>query len=182
MTSQERGAMALKERIERALQPLIGAPLWGAGRAADMDTFQFGPRRPVTDRRGRTREVGTYAFHVQCAWRIAGPRGIVVGSRDRYYPSEASGLDVSDPDFEWDQAGANLCDERRARFFEEHRAAPLPVVEVRADDVGGVAIILGDGYRLEVFPDDSQDGEHWRFFQPHTDGDHFVVTGAGIEE
>ncbi len=171
-----------KEQIERALQPLIGAPFWGAGRATDMEIFQFGPRHPVTDRHGRRRDVGTYALHVQCAWRIVGPRGIVVASRDRYYPSEASGLDVSDPDFEWDRAGTNLCDERRTRFFDEHRTEPLPVGEVWADDVGSVAIILGDGYRLEVFPDDSQDGEHWRFFQPHTDGDHFVVTGAGIEE
>ena len=180
--NQERGEMAMKEQIERVLQPLIGVPLWGAGRAADMETFQFGPRHPVTDRRGQTREVGTYALHVQCAWRIVGPNGIVVASRDRYDPSEASGLDVADPDFEWDRSGANLCDERRARFFDEHRAEPLPVEEVRADDVGSVALILGDGYRLEVFPDDSRDGEHWRFFQPHTDGDHVVVTGAGIEE
>jgi hypothetical protein len=188
MMNQEGGAMAMKEQIERTLHPLIGVSFWGAGRAADMETFQVGPRHPVTDRHGRTRDVGTYALHVQCAWRIVGPRGIVVASRgivvasrDRYYPSEASGLDVSDPDFEWDRAGANLCDERRARFFAEHYAVPLLVKEVRADDVESVGLILG-GYELEVFPDDSQDGEHWRFFQPHTDGDHVVVTGAGVEE
>ena len=49
---------------------LIGKAMWACGRAADMATFQFGGPRPVVDFYGRPREVGEYALHVQCPWRI----------------------------------------------------------------------------------------------------------------
>ena len=96
----------LQERIEHTFC-LSEFDLWDAGRSADLATFQLGPRREVTDRHGRTREVGTYALHVSCAWHIIGPTGIFVASRDRYYPSDASGLTVNDADFIWDRPGAN---------------------------------------------------------------------------
>ncbi|MFP5108661.1 hypothetical protein ACSU6B_18115 [Neobacillus sp. C211] len=35
------------------------------------------------------------------------------------------------------------------------------------DEVGGLKVFLSDGYKLEAFPDSSEDdeqGEHWRFF------------------
>jgi hypothetical protein len=39
--------------------------------------------------------------------------------------------------------------------------------------------------RLELFPDDSlddlADSERWRFFQPGSDGPHFLVTGGGCD-
>jgi hypothetical protein len=170
----------MKEQIERAFKPLIGLALWGAGRAADLESFQFGPRRQVTDRHGRTREVGTFALHVQCAWRVVGPSGIIVGSRDRYYPSQASGLDPLDPEFKWDKPGMNLCDERLGRFFDGHQAEPLHVEAIQADEAGSVQVVLGN-YMLEVFPDHSQSDEHWRLFQPYTDSLPFVLTGLGIE-
>ncbi|CAG9623723.1 hypothetical protein [Sutcliffiella rhizosphaerae] len=43
------------------------------------------------------------------------------------------------------------------------------VEEIKAEDFGGFAAILSNGYKLEVFPDsseDDEDSEHWRFFNP----------------
>ena len=73
----------MKDQIKQALRVLVGLPLWDAGRTADLLWFQFGPSHTVIDRRGRTKLVGAYAVHVQCAWRLIGPTQIVVACRDR---------------------------------------------------------------------------------------------------
>lgn len=170
----------MKEQIEETLQCLLGLPLWGASRAADLESFQFGDRRTVSSRRGGTKEVGEYALHVQCAWRIVGKYGIVVASRDRYYP--AGNADEFPPDFEWDCPGANRCDERVAVLFKETANSPLAVEAIQADNAGSIYLTLSGGYKLEVFPDDSLPGEYWRLFQPSKETEHFVITGLGIEE
>ena len=76
-------------RLEGALAPLVGLPLWTSHRAADLQVFQFGDKRTVTSnfgpRKGQELAVGEYGLHIQCAWRIRGPSGIVVASRDRFY-------------------------------------------------------------------------------------------------
>jgi len=150
------------------------------GRAADLEWLQFGERRTVFDRHGKPREVGAYALHLQCAWRITGPSGIVVGSRDLFY---APGGDPYNepPDFDWAQPGANRRDHRTAGLIAEMAVSPLRVESVHGDAVGGFRLVLSDGYTLEVFPDDSLPAEHWRLFQPSTEAEHFVVTGDGIE-
>ena len=123
----------MKDEIERALMVLVGLPLWTAGRAADLQWFHFGRRHTVPTRRGGTKVVGDFALHVLCAWRITGPSGIVVASRDRYYP--AGDPDEPGPDFQWD-AGPNRCDERLAAFLDAHSTCPLPVEAVQGDDLG----------------------------------------------
>lgn len=169
----------MKDRIERALAGLIGLPMWAASRAADMATFQFGERRRVRNRQGQAIEVGEYALHVQCAWRLVDASGIVVASRDYYYP--AGDPDVEPPDFDHDQLGANRQDERMEAFFS-HCGDEFPVVQrLEADRVGSLRIVMSHKTDLEVFPNDSLDWEHWRFFRPHSGERHFVVTGRGIE-
>lgn len=166
--------MSRKETIESALALLIGKALWGAGRAADLETFAFGERRTVPDFRGKLREVGEHALHVQCAWHIAGPHGIVVASRDRYYPRGNPG-DVPEG-FEWDRPGANLCDERIEEFFRKQPEG-YAVSDVKADVWGGLRLSLEGGFLLAVFPDNSLREEHWRFFVPGAEAPHFVVDG-----
>jgi hypothetical protein len=170
----------MRERIEQALSVLVGLPLWSAGRTLDLEWFHFGTHRSVTDRRGEPKEVGSYALHVQCAWRIIGSSEIIVASRDRYYPAGDPTQDP--PDFEWSKSGANRCDERMETFLSNRDHAPLLVESVQADLIGGFRLFMGEGYALEVFPDDSVGDELWRLFQPYTEADHFVVTGRGIEE
>ena len=69
-----------------------------------------------------------------------------------------------------------------ARWFAA-RATALPRVEsVVADTCGGVRVALAGGFALEVFPDDSLDGERWRLLQPGARAAPFVVNGAGLGE
>ena len=169
-----------RKTIEIALAPLVGLPLWSAGRAADLEWFQFGAQHVVVvgagKAKGMEKTVGDFALHVQCAWRIAGPNGIVVGSRDRYVPAGDS--DGASGDWDWDRPGANRCDERIDAWF--HGSAYV-VRSVAADTLGGLSLGLPDGFTLDVFPDDSHIGEHWRLLQPGRATPHFVIRGDGID-
>lgn len=167
-----------RERIERALQPLLGLPLWQARRAAAMALFDFGARQVRPARQGASAgEIGEYRLHIDCPWRLAGPEGIVVGSNDRLYRSGAEPFhDLAN--YHWDEQRPNRLDERLAELSERWREAPLTVMAVQADNLGGLRLVLTARHRLEVFPDDSLDAEFWRFFSD-ADTAHFVVTGSG---
>ena len=173
---------SVKKSIERALSVLIGLPLIGADRALDLEMFHFGKAHTISTRRGGEKEIGEYALHVQCAWRIAGPHGIIVASQDRNYPGDGS-YDVPD-DFDWTLPG-NRCDTCLKAFLKENAPRSTVVKLVEADSIGGAKLVLVDGFTLEVFPDSSfadDASEHWRFFQTLGEGNHFVVTGYGIQE
>jgi hypothetical protein len=171
----------LKPKVEEALQVLVGLPLWSAGRAGNLEWFHFGPKVDLLRRDGSLKTVGAYAIHIQCAWRIRNKSSIIVASRDRLYRAgDDPYYDLED--FDWDEPGANRCDERTAILFSAPSSASLLVEMVRADNVGGFVIGLSQGIFLEAFPDDSLEGERWRFFQPGRDVDHFVMTGDGIEQ
>ena len=107
---------AMHEQVQKALQVLIGKPLWSSGRAADLEWFQFGQRKTVKGVRGDTKEVGEYAIHVQCAWRMRHSDQVVVASRDLYYP--ATETDGPVQDFDWDVQGANRRDRLIAELFQ----------------------------------------------------------------
>jgi len=172
----------VKAEIERALVPLVGLPVWDAGRAGAMLWLQLGDRRiRPADQRG-ARVVGEYALHVSCAWRLAGPDGILVASGDLFTPADAD----ADPDtFEWDVIGANWCDVRLRAFIEATAESPLAVVSISADEMGGVRIELAEGIALEVFPDSSNaehvETEFWRLLQPGLPSPHVVVGSAGMD-
>ena len=169
----------MRTQVQEALSVLIGQPLWSSGRAADLEWFQFGRRKTVQDSRGKSREVGEYALHVQCAWRMRHGDQIVVASRDLYSPPEES--DDRPDDFNWDVQGANRRDKRIAELFlNEARQFLVQKIEVGA--AGSFTIGLKDDYALDVFPDDSLSGEHWRIFKPYAGEPHFVVTGKGQED
>jgi hypothetical protein len=173
--------MVIAEKIREAALKLIGLRLWDAGRAADLAWFAFGERRTVRDSRGEPREVGEFALHVQCAWRLVQGDWTVVGNRDLYYPT-GWGMDSPEvpADFKWDVQGANRMDEKLALFFQNNKEG-LAVVRVEARVAGALQIFLRDEAILEIFPNDSFEGEHWRLFRPYRDERHFVVTGEGVE-
>ena len=168
----------MKKQVQHALEVLVGQPLWSSGRAADLEWFQFGPRRTVTGARGTTKEVGEYALHVQCAWRIRRGDQVIVGARDFYHSPDEN--DSSVEDFDWQALGANRRDHRIQELFQ-NETRQFMVREVRAGEAGSFTLILDHGYALDVFPDDSLSGEHWRIFKPSAEEPHFVVTGKGIE-
>jgi len=167
----------MKEEVQKAIAPLIGQPLWALGRAVDLAWFEFGRRRTVTGWKGETREVGDYALHVQCAWRITLGEKVLVGRGDIFCPPEETD-EPTTPDFDWQKA--NRFDRIVKKLFE-NESRQFTVLSVAAGDAGSFTISLQDGYTVQVFPQDSESGEHWRIFGPCTTRPHFVVTGKGIE-
>jgi hypothetical protein len=168
----------VKERIEQAVAVLVGLPLVDYGRAADMMMFGFGDLVHAVNYRGESIERAEYRLHVQCHWRIADAKGIVVGARDLYYPADEA-VDVKD--FNWDTSESRLV-RRMSEFWSEHAQSPLAVQSVDCDGLGGLRLHLTGGFTLELFPDDSLPDENWRLFRSGDQSKHFVVTGAGIEE
>jgi hypothetical protein len=168
----------VRQEIERAVAPLVGRPLWASGRAADMECFQFGDRHTRViqygRRRGDTVEEGEYKLHVQCAWRIVRGDEVLVGGHDLYYPADESA--VPPEDFDWDHE-PNLRGRRIEALFANSRSFLVHRVDVGV--AGALRIDLGEEHALELFPEHSRVGEHWRLFR--LEEPHFVVTGAGIE-
>ncbi len=139
--------------------------------------FEFGslrwvpsvlPTRPAPALRG------DYTLHVQTSWRLVGPDGIITGSTDRCFP-----VDGSDPprDWDWDR-GPNRCDAQMKAWFG---ASPHTVENVDADRYGGALITLSHGFEIQILPEDSLTLERWRLFRPGAK-EHFVVTGAGLDD
>lgn len=177
----------MREQIEKALECLIGLSFWGAGRTLNLLSFQFGPRQKrISWRDGRESEVGTYALHVQCAWRIVRGGRILAASDDRFRDWDDEDEVVYHVDGEayvWSKSSSTLLDQLLSRFFGQCEQTPIFVQTVQVDDLGGVIITLSDGITLTLFPNASADDEeYWRFFRPGKDEPHLVVTAQGIED
>ena len=169
----------MKQEIKDSLAVLIGQPFVRAYRALDLDMFFFGKRHTIITNKGNPRELGEFALHVQCAWRVIGSKGIMVASRDRYYPADDS--EASPDDFDWNQSG-NRCDKLMEAFILKNADDDSLVVKsIEIDSVGGVKFQLAKEFEIDIFPDNSFADEHWRFFRKGSDKDHFVLSGAGIE-
>ena len=132
------------------IQPtvLIGKAMWTCRRAADMATFQFGRRIQVRTLKGEAAEVGEYSLHVQCPWRIIRNETILVGSGD---------------------------DRLLVALFEGGREFMVEAVDL--GKAGTLRIDFEKGFRLELFPNDSSDDEHWRLFGTADDSQGLIVAG-----
>ncbi len=170
----------ISQRIESELQVVLGQPLSGCWRAADLQVFEFGPIKKSTNRRGEDVLGSELRLHVQCRWRLVDGVRIIFGRDDLFRPANET---TPIQDFDWDKEDSVL-DAVQRRWFDDHRDAPVKVVQVTGDAYGGCRIDLEDQLTLELFPCDSGRGEyseHWRFLGHRSDGSHFVVTGYGIE-
>jgi hypothetical protein len=162
------------------LRVLVGQPIGDCWRAANMQMFEFGPRRQTRNRNGEVVEVSDLRLHIQCRWRFVDGRSILFGRDDLNRPA-----DESTPPEQFDRDTADsVLDVAQREWFQKHRPS-LPVVrDVQGDGYGGFRIVLDGGYALECFPCDSRRGEyseHWRLLGHRADGSHFVVTGDGVE-
>jgi hypothetical protein len=173
--------LSIQQQVESVMAPLVGIPLWDAGRAADLLWLAFGQRQTIKDFRGESREVGEYALHVQCAWRFVQDEKVLAGNRDLYYPRGYKDPKQEMPrGFNWDVQGANRCDEVLAEMFAGG-AKQFVVLRVKAGQAGELTLLLEGGLTLQIFPNDSLVGEHWRLFRPGSDERHTVYTGLGLE-
>lgn len=153
----------MKEEIEQTLKVLVGMPMWGSHRAADLQGFMFGKRIPSISRATKRRPtaavvIGEYRLHVQCPWRIVQGAMITVASNDLYY---AAGDDPFKDygDFDWDER-PNRRDERMDALFAAWADNPPIVESVKSDVVGSLHISLTQQCTLDVFPSDSLGREH----------------------
>jgi hypothetical protein len=150
-----------------SLQDLMGKPLWAAGRAANLQWFQFGRRREVSSslpsRRGQVREVGELALHVQSPWRLRVGADLLVGSYDLNFPWGVFKRSDIPNDFDW-QTNRTRLDE----LIETVRANLMPaeVINVIVGMAGAFTLLLRGDLWLEVFPNATSQSEHWRLFVP----------------
>jgi hypothetical protein len=170
---------SLQQQMQHALAPLVGLALWEMGRAADLQWFAFGKRRVVHDFRGEPKEVGEFALHLQCAWRIAEADKVLVASRDLYYPA-GSTENVVPQGFRWDVQGANRRDALGTTLFQGGKE--FTVREINVGAAGAFSLTFEGEMSLEVFPDDSALEEHWRIFRPAADEPHWVFRGEGLAQ
>jgi len=165
--------ISLKNSTLQALQPLIGLPMWSGGRAANLVWLQFGTKRTVVDRSGEN-EVGDFALHLQCFWRIRDSKTIFVAASDRFYPRGDPFEEAED--FDWTEPNMNRCDEKLEELFHGRRASYLVVQSIQTDKYGGFSLSFRASLKLEVYLDDTVDSEKWRIFRPRSEDKHFVVT------
>jgi hypothetical protein len=172
----------MKAEVGAALMPLLGLPIWSTGRAGDLVWFQIRERRTVPSSDGSPREVGTYAIHVSCPWRLINQDRLLVGSGDLLTPADP---EAEIETFDWDVPGANWLDVRLAEVWSGFKASPPSVQGLEPDEYGGFALRLTGGMRVEVFPNSTPTGhvatEFWRLLQPAMEVPHFVVGTFGIE-
>ncbi|SMG58663.1 hypothetical protein [Paraburkholderia susongensis] len=148
-------------QIMQRLAVLVGLDVSWVSHAGDMLTMQFGLQRRYT-LRGREREDGAWALHVQCAWQIEW-KGDTVATRE----------DLRGPD---EKAHDTV---RRLHEILVGQG-PIKVEDVSADDAGGIAVSFSREYRLVVVPDGVEEDEDWRFFAPGVDAVHFVIEGGTV--
>jgi hypothetical protein len=172
----------VKAEIEQALAPIVGLPIWAAGREIDLLWLQIGARRRIPADGGE-RKVGTYTLLVACPWRLTTDDRIVVGSGDLLTPADP---DEEIETFDWDVPGASWLDVRLAEITVAHESDPPVVLAVSADPFGGVRLSLTAELVLELFPTSTPTGhvstEFWRLIQPGGDEPSFVVGTFGTEQ
>ncbi|GJH23929.1 hypothetical protein [Caballeronia novacaledonica] len=150
-----------KAEITRRLSALVGTDVSWVSHAGDMLTLQFGPQRRYT-LRGRNREDGAWALHVQCDWKLERDAG-TVATRDDLRGSDEKAHDSA---------------KRLHEALVAH--GPVTVEAISVYDTGGVVVAFSRGYRFVVVPDGIDDDEDWRFFAPGVDAAHLVIEGGKV--
>ena len=158
---------------QNPLDVLTGLRLSIVRKAADMLGLHFGDIRPHHAGRGT---VGAYTLHVQCPWRIGGPKGTITGSDDRW---EYVGPGEPPPNWSHED-GPNLQDKRLDGLFGNCKERigwvndndKFVVSSVRQKDQGDLKLQFLDDYSISIFPA-SGEREAWRFFTP--DDEHHLV-------
>jgi hypothetical protein len=169
LEASERGQLG--ELVSRVLAALIGQPLADLGHAADLIWIGFGRIVSAPTTRDRNRTIAVHRLHIQCACRLDGPSGVVVGSEDLLDSSSGAGAQERE---------TTLFRLRADAFLKEHSDAPIVCEGVKtADSSGGFSLRLSDGHALTVFPATSRIQEHWRYFLAGEPSRHFVVLPKG---
>jgi hypothetical protein len=172
--------------IRKELDNLVGRRVVRAGLMAGIVVITFGKSQLEISRSGKLIEVGEYALHIQCAWRLVRDSEIVVGFADWVVERSAEGDDedeeaVDEAVVEEEDESQGVYDRLTKALSESPRVIEL--VHVRG---GGFSLALEGGLYLETFPSLSEsdpDDEFWRLLRCLESTPHFVVrpSGASLE-
>jgi hypothetical protein len=142
--------------------------------------LHFGDRRWAPTDRDPDRDVGEFAVHVSCAWRVSARGGVVTGRSDIYVPADP---DEDEEQFRWDRPGHSIVDQQLRSWIEAHVNEPLVVLDVTVDRCAGFTLRFANSAAFEVFPDafsmPHEIREQWRIFRPAREAPHFVVNNQG---
>jgi hypothetical protein len=142
----------MEHAITEALERLLNLPLWAIGRAGSLEWFQFGAKRMVSTFRGGTKEVGEFALHLDCPWRLLNSAGNTVAS-----------------------------DESTTEVLTAAASPPLTCCGVVVESSGRFSFSFSSGEQLQVEAEVEDCVEYWRLFRPGEQEPHFVVGPAGVE-
>jgi hypothetical protein len=145
----------MRKIIEQKLKSIEGRPVWAVGRAARMLWIQIGDRHTVPAWPGGTKEVGTFALHIDCPWFWTQGEEV-----------------IADQDSELEPLSKLLL-------------MPVICRAILANDDGSFELSFRNGTALFVSVEANAGGEEtefWRFFMPSTDTPHFVVGSRGVRE
>jgi hypothetical protein len=173
----DRRVANMRLEIKKATAVLVGTALWTCRRTADLTSFHFGKKEQTRTFRGELAQVGEYALHVQCAWRIARGEKVVVGSADLYYPPDLT-VERIPKNFDWDKAPNRL--DKLLRLLFEGDKQQFIVQGVEVGTAGSLHITMDDNLSLDVLPNNSLSDEHWRLFKPSSEEPHFVLSGDSL--
>lgn len=155
------------EQLKREFSNLVGLKLVKINRVINMVTLNF--------------EDDLYekelSVHIQCPCRFIMENKIYIGSGDMYIPSSKYNSNYTD--FEWDKAGNNLFDENASYFV--NKVAPIIAQKIEINSFGDVKIQFTEEIYLEIFVNNSNNEEQWRFFTKSSNSAHIIVTPLDFE-
>lgn len=148
----------MMEKIDKILQDLIGLPLTHTTRAANMECLKFGTVYRI-EKDGEKYNIGEFALHLQCPWRLTNEKEIIVGSSDLYQRADES--TKYEDDYDYLKFNANLRDVKLDKFINDKS---IKVISAKADKFGGLEICFDNNTILTTFPDlaSKADNEIWR--------------------
>ncbi|MCW3105546.1 MAG: Uncharacterized protein JWQ09_52 [Segetibacter sp.] len=148
----------MTDKINKILSDLIGLPLTRTTRAANIECLKFGSVYR-TDKDGGKNNIGEFALHLTCPWRLTNETHIIVGSDDLYQQADETA--EYDEDYNYHEFNANLRDVKLDKLINENK---LSIVSANADKYGGLEICFDNNIKLTVFPDltSKADNEYWR--------------------
>ncbi|MDE7093596.1 MAG: hypothetical protein K2O52_01670 [Oscillospiraceae bacterium] len=148
----------ISEKAKKFINHLINQPVSSICREADMGDFHF----------------GNYALHIQCPFRMISNTGkIIVTSYDIYLDKNGNRLAST----HWDRKGKNRYDIEIQKWLANHPDTFVKNVSLNMQ--GDLKIIFSNDDSLEIFVNCSTNEECWRFFEPHADKEHLVISGIG---
>lgn len=143
-----------------------------------MECLKFGTVYR-TDKDGKANNIGEFALHLQCPWRLTNENEIIVGNGDLYQQADEKA--AYDENYDYLKFNANLRDVKLDKLIKDKS---IKIISAKADKFGGLKICFDNNIILTVFPDlaSKADNENWRLIDfRNGESKHLVSWTTGYE-